>query len=305
MAAAQENSSIEILLKRADRVYRPNEKIEGFVVVSAKNGWSAKSITMAVEGTIHLSTSGRVGLGLGNDTTSSSGQSYSLVKQDIEITSSGKFAEGATEIPFDFVLVGRAGQALLETYHGVYISVVYMMKVTCDRGMMKKALQKELEFTVEVSSGNVTASSPAKFEMTPQNLENVNATVLATIPKFFISGILHRSSCPINLPFTGEVTIGSCAASIRSVELQLARVETIVMEGQPMREATEIQNIQIGDGNIVRGLPVPMHMVFPRLFSCPTVISQLFKIEFEVNLIVVFGDGYMVTENFPIVLCRS
>ena len=59
------------------------------------------------------------------------------------------------------------------------------------------------------------------------------------------------------------------------------------------QEASEIQNIQIGDGNIFRGLPVPMHMVFPRLFSCPTVISQLFKIEFEVNLIVVFGDGYM------------
>ena len=286
-------SSLEIQLKRADKIYRPNERLEGVVVVHAKNGWTTKAITMVVEGMIHLSTSGRVGLGLGTDTASSSGQSYSLVKQEIEITSSGKFAEGITEIPFDLILTGRAGQALLETYHGVYISVVYMMKVTCDRGMMKKALYKELELSVEVSTGNTAISSPAKFEITPQNLENVNSSVLATIPRFFISGILHRSTCPINLPFTGEVTVVNCAATIRSVELQLVRVETIVIEGQPMREATEIQNIQIGDGNIFRGLPVPMHMVFPRLFSCPTVISQLFKIEFEVNLIVVFGDGYM------------
>ena len=50
---------------------------------------------------------------------------------------------------------------------------------------------------------------------------------------------------------------------------------------------------------------VPMYMVFPRLFSCPTVISTMFKIEFEVNLVVVFGDGYMVTENFPITIIRE
>ena len=304
-----EQSSLEILFKRADKVFRPNDVVEGSVVVHAKGGWAFKALTLHVDGHIHLSTSGRVGLGLGTDhqgVASSSGQSYALVKHDIELASSGKFAQGATEVPFDFVLTGRAGQVLLETYHGVYISVVYTVKATCERGMMKKVLQKEIEFTVEVSSGAgaAAASAPAKFEITPQNLENVNSAVLATIPRFSISGIIHRSTCPITLPFTGEVTVESCAASIRSVELQLVRVETIVIDGQPMREATEIQNIQIGDGNVVRGLPVPMHMVFPRLFSCPTTISQLFKIEFDVNLIVVFGDGYMVTENFPIVVVR-
>jgi hypothetical protein len=67
---------------------------------------------------------------------------------------------------------------------------------------------------------------------------------------------------------------------------------------------TEIQNIQIGEGNVVRGLPIPMHMVFPRLFSCPTCISQLFRIEFEVNLIISFGDGFVVSENFPLTLSR-
>ena len=46
-------------------------------------------------------------------------------------------------------------------------------------------------------------------------------------------------------------------------------------------------------------------MVFPRLFTCPTVVSEDFKVEFEVNLIVIFGDGYMITENFPITLVRG
>jgi hypothetical protein len=61
----------------------------------------------------------------------------------------------------------------------------------------------------------------------------------------------------------------------------------------------------LGEGDICRGLPVPMHMVFPRLFSCPTVTTLAFKVEFEVNLIIVMGDGYLVTKNFPIQLVRD
>jgi hypothetical protein len=48
------------------------------------------------------------------------------------------------------------------------------------------------------------------------------------------------------MPFTGEVNIEECMTSVRSVELQLVRVETIDREGySTIREATEVQNIQI------------------------------------------------------------
>ena len=68
-------------------------------------------------------------------------------------------------------------------------------------------------------------------------------------------------------------------ATIKSIELQLVRVESVDpnKSGQFFREATEIQLIQIGEGNVTRGLVVPMYMVFPRLFSCPTVITRHFK----------------------------
>jgi len=94
-------------------------------------------------------------------------------------------------------------------------------------------------------------------------------------------------------------------APIKSVELQLVRIESVTAEGKTTKEATEIQTIQIGDGNICRNLTVPMYMVFPRLFSCPTVTAANFKIEFELNLIVVYGDGYQLTENFPLTLYRE
>jgi hypothetical protein len=52
--------------------------------------------------------------------------------------------------------------------------------------------------------------------------------------------------------------------------------------GDPLTRvlATEIQNIQIADGDICRGLGVPVYMVFPRLFVS---VPQNHHISFILN----------------------
>jgi hypothetical protein len=302
MSAPLEHSALDIKLKRPDRVYRSGEVVEGTVVVKAYKGWSHNGVVLVADGIIHLSQATR-GLSIGGNTAT---KQTPLFKVENEVAGAGSFADGVTEIPFEFVVQGAQGQVLLESYHGVYISIIYTITVTCDRGMMKKSLNKEIEFIIECPSPKSSAPLPSSFDITPESLENVSAAVLSTIPRFKVSGRLHRSNCNINQPFTGELKIEQSAAPIRSLELQLVRVET-VGEGKSAtaREATEIQNIQIGEGDVVREMVVPMYMVFPRLFSCPTVIAAGFRIEFEVNLIVVFGDGYMVTENFQITIHRE
>jgi hypothetical protein len=45
-------------------------------------------------------------------------------------------------------------------------------------------------------------------------------------------------------------------------------------------------------------------MLFPKIYSCPTFMHKDFKIEFHVNLIVIFHNGYQLTENFPIRIYR-
>lgn len=42
--------------------------------------------------------------------------------------------------------------------------------------------------------------------------------------------------------------------------------------------ATEIQNIQVGDGEPLRARDIPLYMVLPRLFTCPTTTTHNFKI---------------------------
>lgn len=296
-----EKSSLEIKVKRIDRVYRPKEIVDGVIVVNAYKGWTHNGVNMSVSGVIHTSHAGR-----NLATQLKDGKPIQLMKYEQVISPQGKFPDGSTEIPFSFEVKPVPGQILLESYHGVYVSVIYSLQVHCDRGVMKKDLGRSIEFIIEIPNATLSMDPlPVPFSITPQSLENVSKDLLSTLPNFKIVGKLHRSKCPINQPLTGEIIIESSVAPIRSIELQLVRVESVDREGLSTKEATEIQNIQIGDGNICKNFTVPMYMVFPRLFSCPTVVSEMFKIEFEVNLIVVMGDGYMITENFPLVLFRD
>jgi hypothetical protein len=55
----------------------------------------------------------------------------------------------------------------------------------------------------------------------------------------------------------------------------------VMSDNTDIREATEIQNLQIADGNIMENVPVPIFMVLPRLFTCSSAISKEFKVWFR------------------------
>ena len=48
---------------------------------------------------------------------------------------------------------------------------------------------------------------------------------------------------------------------------------------------------QIAEGDVPRGVEIPIHMVLPRLFCCPTVSVARFVVEFEMSVIVTFAEG--------------
>merc|ERR1712194_633080 len=184
----------------------------------------------------------------------------------------------------------------------------YMLTVDMARSMMSKNLKKTKEFVVQLKADKGIEDQTDKqfqFKISPDSLQNVKESSKKKIPAFSFDGFLsHTFGGDVKRPLEGELTIRKCEVEIKSIELQLVRVECCTyMEGEA-REATEIQNIQIADGNIVPNLAIPIHMVFPRLFTCSTTKAKQFKVEFEVNLIILFVDNHMITENFPIKLHR-
>jgi len=270
--------------------------------VSTKGRLSHNGIKLVLDGSVQLQLSAKsVGL---FEAFYNSVKPIQLIFYSIEAAPPGKFEDGDTEIPFEFKLEPLTGQTLYETYHGVFVNIQYILRADMARPLLAKNVQKQLEFIVAIKGTEIPKPRPVKFGITPESLENVKKSSMKNIPKFRISGSLDSALCNINKPFLGELVVEESEAIIKSIELQLVRVETCGCADGYAKEATEIQNIQIADGDVCRTLAAPIFMVFPRLFTCPTLATRTFKIEFEINLVVMLQDGHLITENFPIRLVR-
>jgi len=293
--------SLEINLNRIDRVYRPGDKVSGNLLISCHGGFGHSGITMHMTGTVNLQLSPKsVGL---FEAFYNSLKPITMVDYPITIEKTGKIPNGDREVPFEFLLKPLEGQELYETYHGVYVNITYSLKAEVIRKYIGKNLLRNLEFIVELPPQSQIIPQPEPFSISPDTLE-VSNKKLKNIPDFSIKGQLNGSKCNIEKPFQGHLILERCVESIKCIELQLVRVETCGCADGFAKESTEIQNIQIVDGDVTRGLEIPIYMIFPRLFTCPTVISRTFKVDFEVNIVLMFPDGRLVTKKFPLVLER-
>ncbi|XP_054611287.1 vacuolar protein sorting-associated protein 26C isoform X2 [Dunckerocampus dactyliophorus] len=226
-----------------------------------------------------------------------------LISCNIEVAKAGKIPGGKTEIPFEFPLTTKGNKTLYETYHGVFVNIQYTLRCDLKRSLLAKDLSRNCEFIVHCQPQIAKVlATPINFTITPDTLQNIRERSL--LPKFLIRGHLDSTTCVISQPLTGEVVVESSDVPIKSIELQLVRVETCGCAEGYARDATEIQNIQIAEGDVCRGLPIPIYMVFPRLFTCPTLETTNFKIEFEINIVIILHDDHLITENFPLKLCR-
>ncbi|ELK08511.1 Down syndrome critical region protein 3 [Pteropus alecto] len=277
------------------------EMLSGVVVIFGKDPIQHQGVSLTAEGTVNLQLSAKsVGV---FEAFYNSVKPIQIISSTMEMVKPGKFPSGKTEIPFEFPLQGKGSKVLYETYHGVFVSIQYTLRCDMKRSLLAKDLTKTCEFIVHSApqKGKLTPS-PVDFTITPETLQNVKERAL--LPKFLIRGHLNSTNCVITQPLTGELVVESSEAAIRSIELQLVRVETCGCAEGYARDATEIQNIQIADGDVCRSLSVPIYMVFPRLFTCPTLETTNFRVEFEVNIVVLLQGDHLIAENFPLKLCR-
>lgn len=295
-------ASLDIKFKKVSKVYREGDLVKGTVVVTNKGDLSHNGISLTMEGSVNLQLSAKsVGV---FEAFYNSLKPIQLVQYNIELVKPGKIPHGGTEIPFEMPLRAKgSNKKLYETYHGVFINIMYTLKAEMKRPLLSKDLQKVSEFIVEFTAGEKIEEKSMEFTSSPSSLENLKKQM--KVPDFLVRGKIDSVNCCITQPFSGEIVVEKSSTPIRSIELQLVRVETCGCAEGFARDPTEIQNIQLADGDVCRGLPIPIYMVFPRLFTCPTLTTANFKVEFEVNLVVIFQDDHLVTENFPITLTRE
>ena len=295
------STTLEIKFKRPSKIYKEGDTVKGSVAVTTKDQLSHNGLTLTMEGIVNLQLSAKsVGM---FEAFYNSLKPIQLIQYTVELAKPGKLPVGTTDIPFELPLRSKTGKKLYETYHGVFVNIMYTLRCDMKRPLLSKDLQKNAEFIVEYGSDTLKATEKkVDFNISPQSLANIKER--SSVPDFQISGVIDTVCCCITKPFTGELTVEKCSSPIRSIELQLVRVETCGCAEGYARDPTEIQNIQIGDSDVCRGFKIPIFMIFPRLFTCPTLSTSNFKVEFEVNIVIVFQDDHLVTENFPITLTR-
>ena len=82
-------------------------------------------------------------------------------------------------------------------------------------------------------------------------------------------------------PLDGYLVCKESELQIKSIEIQLVRVETFqdpesTKLNTTKQSATEVQNIQVADGNVIPELQIPLYMLFPKIYSCATYVSKEF-----------------------------
>lgn len=302
------NCSIDIRLKRASKEYAEGDVISGDVIIAGV-GSSApiqhNGVFLTLEGMVNINLSSKnVGV---FEAFYNSAKPIQLISFPLELSKAGKFPASRTEIPFEIPLRTKAANKhLYETYHGVFINIQYFIKVEMKRSFLNKDVAKSIEINIVTPATSELAEKavpkPVVFRVTPETLQN--AKDKTRVPNFLVEGNIDSTVCCIQRTFTGNLYVRDSSQPIKSIELQLLRVETCGCAEGYSRDVTEIQNVQIGEGDVLRNMPIPIYMIFPRLFTCPTLLTTNFKIEFEVNLVVIFDDDRLITENFPLKLTR-
>ncbi|CAF0909649.1 unnamed protein product [Brachionus calyciflorus] len=299
--------TIDIRLKRSSKEYTDGDVIAGEVVItgSGSSPIQHNGIYLSLDGMVNINLSTKnVGV---FEAFYNSAKPIQLINYSLEISRPGKLPTNRAEIPFEIPLRAKSSiKYLYETYHGVFINVQYLLKVDMKRSFLNKDISKQVEILMITRPTSDLAekavAKPIDFQITPDSLTNVKDK--SKIPNFSISGQIDSTVCCIQKAFNGHLTVNESSVPIKSIEIQLVRVETCGCAEGYAKDLTEIQNIQIGEGDVPRGIAIPIYMIFPRLFTCPTLITTNFKIEFEINLVAIFEDDRLITENFPIKLTR-
>ncbi|GAB4842733.1 hypothetical protein Ancab_012708 [Ancistrocladus abbreviatus] len=282
--------SMEIKLSRSSRIYAPDEPLEGKVITKLSSSISHNGIRLTVSGSVNMQVRG----GSAGVIESFVGvvKPICIVKKSIQIRPSGRISAGTTEIPFFLILrhPGKDEENFYETFHGANISIQYLVTVDIIRGYLHKSLSATSEIIVGSDKAELL-ESPVSSELVmfyiTQDTQRHPLLPELKSGGFRVTGKVP-TQCLLSEPLNGELTVEASALPIHSIDVHLVRVESILFGEKIVTETSLIQTTQIADGDICRGLTLPIYVILPRLLTCPTVLAGSFSIEFKVTIVITF-----------------
>ncbi|CAL5371937.1 unnamed protein product [Camellia sinensis] len=265
--------SVELKLSRSNRIFRPNEPLEGKIITKLPSSISHNGIRLTVNGSVTLQVRG-----------GSAGMIESLygVLKPIPIV-----------IPFSVILKHPGDDNLerfYETFHGGNVSIQYLVTVDIVRGYLHKSLSATVEFIVESEKASLP-DQPVSPELVifyiTQDTQRHSLLPELRSGGFRVTGKIG-TQCSLSDPLKGELTVEASAVPIHSIDIHLLRVESILVGERIITETSLIQTTQIADGDVGHNITLPIYIILPRLLTCPTIYAGPFSIEFKVSIVITF-----------------
>ncbi|XP_012853259.1 PREDICTED: Down syndrome critical region protein 3 isoform X2 [Erythranthe guttata] len=274
--------SIEIKLSRFNRIYRPDEILEGKLIARLTSAISYQSIRLTVNGTVNLQVRG----GSAGVVESLYGviKPIPIVKKVVDVRSSGKIGSDTIFCDPKRPEGRESGKVLRNLPWRQY------QHPDVVRGYLHKSLSATTEFIVESEKDNLPQKpvSPETviFYITQDTQKHALLPELKS-GGFRVTGKIC-TQCSLVDPLVGELTVEKSAIPIQSTDIHLLRVESILIGDRISTESTLMQTTQIADGDVCRGLTLPIYIILPRLLTCPTIFAGPFSIEFKVSIVITF-----------------
>ncbi|KAK7291350.1 hypothetical protein RIF29_06419 [Crotalaria pallida] len=290
LLSATATMSIDLKFSRSNRIYRPSENVEGKIIIKTQSSISHYGIRLSLKASVNLQVRG----GSAGVVESFYGviKPIPILNRTVEVKSSGKIGSGTTEIPFSVNLRKRDEnlERFYETFHGADISIQYLATADITRGYLHKSLSTTVEFIVESDKDDLL-QRPLSPEMVifyiTQDTQRHPLLPELKSGGFRVTGKIS-TQCSLSGPISGELTVEASAVPIDSIDIQLFRVESILLGEKIVTETSMIQKTQIADGDVCRNLTLPIYVILPRLLTCPTTLAGPFSIEFKVAIVISF-----------------
>lgn len=298
--------NLEIRFRKFNKTYHEGDVLKGSVVINSSSDEKIDGLVLFCDGYVGMQISNK-NTGVFEAFYNTVNKPITLLNQAFEILPAGsKIMAGLSEYEFEFPLNPKGSDKLYETYHGVFVSITYFLKCELKRKFLAKDCQTKVQFFIQDKPQPIERAIqvPVHFSISPESLQKISKEKIS-IPRFLITGTLDSTVMNLSKPLNGFITIHHSEIPIKGIEIQLVRVEVTGSAEGYSKDATEIQNLQICDGNVCPKIHIPIYMTFPRLFTCPSLQTRNFKINFELNLCIIFKDDYLITENFPLQLLRG
>eukprot|EP00667_Euglena_gracilis_P015027 EG_transcript_15612 len=300
-------SSISITLDNPLAEYRAGAMVTGAVHILTRSAMAHNGIVLSGSGLVGLRPSKAVFNGQAPRV-----KPLSLLDFTMEVRPAGRLPEGASRLDFEFyvVPVKKPGVLLLESYSGAFMFVQYMLAVEVKTGAFTKALKCSVELIVQVPGQGVDRqlkSAPVPFAIDSRAFDEVGARrPPGPAPRLDIVGHLETAVLDITRPVAGTLTIRECSLRIVTIDIYLIRIEGIQVDGETAFETSYVQTTQLACSDVCRNLPIPIWMQLPRVFSCPNLSYDAFRLLWHVELVVFFEEeGACVRKVIPVSIFRK